>query len=104
MRSIGDRTHSPAKATASFADRGTRGSRRRRRAVVTHAGSTVAKSFADPGGNRFARTIITSHDKTSTMRPTSNHFNTPKIYRRRTRVYIADGLMHVFSRASSDEW
>ena len=85
MRSIGESTHSPAKATASFADRGTRGSRRSRRTVVTHAGRTVAKSFADPGGNRLARTIMSSHDKTSTLTPINNHFNT------RTTLRTADG-------------
>src|SRR3954465_14887845 len=76
MRSIGERTQSPAKATASFADRGTRGSRRRRRTVATHAGSTVAKSLAEPGGKRLARTIITSHDNTNTVKPINNHFST----------------------------
>src|SRR3954454_19288520 len=78
MRSIGERTQSPAKATASFADRGTRGSRRSRRTVVTHAGRTVAKSLAEPGGNRLASTIISSHEQSSTMKPITNHFSTQR--------------------------
>jgi hypothetical protein len=56
IRSIGDSTHKPANATATFARRGTRGSHRSRRTVVTQAGSTAAKSFAAPAGRLRART------------------------------------------------
>jgi hypothetical protein len=60
MRSMGDSTRRPANPTASFTRFGTRGSLRSRRAVVIHAGNTVAKSFARPGGRRRARMIITT--------------------------------------------
>ena len=48
MRSMGDNTQSPANVTTTFTRVGTRGSLRRRRAVVTHAGRTVARSLARP--------------------------------------------------------
>ena len=69
IKSIGDRTHRPAMATAILAERGTRESFRRRRIVVTHAGNTDARSFAEPGGSRFANTIISSHETTTTAIP-----------------------------------
>ena len=62
MRSIGDNTHSPAIATTTLTRRGTRGSLRSVRAVVTHAGNTEARSFARPGGSGLANTIITIQD------------------------------------------
>lgn len=72
MRSIGDNTHSPAIATATLTRRGTRGSLRSLRAVVTHAGSTEARSFARPGGSRLASTIITIQDTAITIAAMSN--------------------------------
>ncbi len=70
---MGDSTHRPANPTANFTRLGTRESLRSRRAVVTHAGRTVAKSFARPGGRRRAKIIITTHDAVSTTRPVINH-------------------------------
>ena len=75
IRSIGDSTHSPANATATFTRRGTRGSRRSLRAVVTQAGSTVARSLASPGGNRLAKTIKIAHDTISTPTATIANFS-----------------------------
>ena len=66
IRSIGDSTQSPATATATLTRRGTRGSLRNRRAVVTQAGSTVARSLARPGGSRLARTIISIQETVMT--------------------------------------
>ena len=72
MRSIGESTHNPANATAALTRRGTRGSLRSRRAVVTQAGSTEARSLARPGGSRLANTIITTHDKAITIAAMTN--------------------------------
>src|SRR5215218_3666142 len=69
IRSIGESTHRPANATATLARRGTRGSRANRRAVVAQAGSTVARSFAAPGGSRRASTINSAHE--AMMTPTA---------------------------------
>ena len=66
IKSIGDSTQSSAMTTATRAWRGTRGSRLSRRAVVADAGSTVAMSFAAPGGSRRARTAMSPHVATST--------------------------------------
>jgi hypothetical protein len=69
--------------TATRARRGTRGSRLRRRAAVAHAGRTVARSFAAPGGSRRARI---------TMRPHVATRNTPAMRIRRTTVASVPGL------------
>jgi hypothetical protein len=71
MRSIGESTQRPAKATATFARRGTRGSFRRRRIAVTHAGRKPAISFRTPGGSRRARTTSSSHEARMTAAPTT---------------------------------
>lgn len=60
IRSIGERTHRPAKATASLARRGTLGSRRNRLAVVTQVGRNPASSFKTPPGSRAAKTTISA--------------------------------------------
>src|SRR3954464_10845257 len=71
IRSIGEMTQSAANATASLARRGTRGSRRNLRAVVTHAGSTLARSFIDPGGSRRANSTSTAQELTRIAAPIS---------------------------------
>ena len=71
MRSIGDSSQSPAIATATLALVGTRGSPRRRRTVVRQAGSTVARSLAAPGGNRFAANANSAHDNKRKTAPTA---------------------------------
>src|SRR2546423_12021860 len=68
---MGESTHRPAKATTSLARRGTLGSLRRRRTVVAHAGSTVARSFAVPGGRRRASTIMAPQDAMSSATATT---------------------------------
>jgi len=84
IRSIGDSTQSPANATAIFADRGTRGSLRKRRTVVAQAGSTDARSLADPGGSLLASAIISPHDPTITATPinATRRSSTPPRYGR----------------------
>ena len=66
MRSMGESTQSPARATASLARRGTRGSARRRRAVVMQAGRKPARSRRIPRGSRDA--AIRRVDQVRTMR------------------------------------
>lgn len=66
IRSIGQSTQTKAMTTATLARCGTRGSRRSLRAVVAHAGSTVARSLAAPSGSRRASTTISAHVATST--------------------------------------
>ena len=58
IKSIGDTTHTNATMIATFALRGTSGCLRRRRIADGHAGRNPARSFAEPGGNRRANTII----------------------------------------------
>ncbi len=82
IRSIDDRTQRPANATATFARRWTRGSRRSRRTVVTQAGSAVERSLAEPSGSRRASTIISSQDATSTPTDTAAISKTRLMYRR----------------------
>ena len=65
----------PAPSTTSFTRRGTRGSPRKRRAVVTHAGSTPARSFSSPGGNRRASTTSSAHDATRTHDAIPSHLS-----------------------------
>jgi hypothetical protein len=67
MRSIGESTHRAANATASLARRGTRGSARSRRAVVTQSGRNPARSLSSPGGSRRASTTSRTQLATSTM-------------------------------------
>src|SRR3954454_5890017 len=62
MRSIGDSTHSPANAMATFALRGTDGCLRKRRTVVRQFGRKPASSLSVPGGSRRARNTSTTHD------------------------------------------
>jgi hypothetical protein len=74
IKSIGERTHSSAKTTAIFADLGTSGCPRNLRSVVAQAGRKDARSLADPGGSRLAKTIIRTHDAAITAIGTSTHF------------------------------
>jgi hypothetical protein len=62
MRSIGETTHTIAIRTAILALRGTRGSLRKRRIMVTQAGRNLANSFMSPGGSRAASKTNTAHD------------------------------------------
>ena len=49
--------------------------------MVTHAGNTDARSFAEPGGSRFANTIISSHETTTTAMPiTARRISTRQPY------------------------
>ena len=59
-RSIGETTHTTATSRATLARRGTAGSLRRVRAVVTHDGRNSATCRISPGGRRWARSIITT--------------------------------------------
>src|SRR5215207_4531210 len=65
MRSMGLATQSPATITAIFALRGTRGSLRSRRTVVTQSGMNAARSRRMPGGSLLARTIRSPQDASS---------------------------------------
>ena len=62
MRSMGEITQSAAKPMASLARRGTCGSWRSRRVIVTQAGRKPARSRRIPGGSRRARTTRTTHE------------------------------------------
>lgn len=100
VRSECRQAHEPGAIVASratikvstFTPRGTNGSLRRRRAVVTHAGNTDARSRARPGGRRRANTISNPHDATSTPTPTSAHPSTPKSGERNSRYFPSGPL------------
>ena len=103
IRSIGESTHKPAIATAILAERGTRGSFRRRRIVVTHAGSTDARSFAEPGGSRCASTIISNHETTIAVMPIrAPRINTRQTYASAPRQSCRSSLGHLPQRPSRD--
>src|SRR3981189_1302127 len=65
IKSIGLATHSPARTTAIFALRGTLGSLRSRRTVVTQSGMNAARSRKTPGGRRLANTMSRDHETSS---------------------------------------
>ncbi len=71
IRSIGDRTQSPANATATLARFGTRGSARSLLAVVTQSGRKLANSFSEPSGSLDASRTSSAHEARTMPPPTS---------------------------------
>src|SRR4051794_21687803 len=87
IRSIGLATHRPATTTAILALRGTRGSLRRRRTVVTQSGMNAARSRSRPGGSRRAASSSTAQLATrqarAIPRPTNQFRTNPSSQRGR---------------------
>jgi len=71
---MGEMTHIIATKTATFALRGTLGSLRRRRIMVTQAGRNLVNSFMSPGGSRAASRISTAHDASRHPKATRTTF------------------------------
>jgi hypothetical protein len=65
----------PSEGHGELARRGTRGSRRNRRTVTTHAGRNPARSLSRPGGSRWARTKRTSQEAANIPAATVTHQN-----------------------------
>jgi two-component system OmpR family response regulator len=86
IKSIGLATHNPANTMATFAFRGTRGSARSRRTVVTQSGMNAARSRKIPGGRRRANT------KSNTQLDSRNPDAIPSPISQRTcDVYLTNG-------------
>src|SRR4051794_27563584 len=86
IRSIGLATHTPATTIAILALRGTRGSLRSRRTVVTQSGMNAARSRSRPGGRRRASSSSTvqlaTRQATATARPMSQFRTNPSLQER----------------------